>query len=188
MRNSELNSPLTTYPSARIPHLHPAIQLLTGQSGHRGDVDDSDLRFPSKIDWWVLAIPIVVVVGVSVSILSTTKAGQLHVTFFIPLAISVMVPFGIFASIFKSTLYVISGNELRIKCGPMKMLIPIDSISRIASSRSVASAPALSISRLAIQYGRFKEVLISPADRRGFIRALLAKAPNVVLEDLDEYR
>ena len=147
-----------------------------------------ELRFPSKIDWWILAIPIVVVVGVLVAIVSNTKPGQVHVSIFIPLAISVVVPIGIFASIFSSTSYVISGNELRIKCGPTKMLVPIDSISRIANSHSVVSSPALSLSRLAIQYGRFQEVLISPADRHGFIRAIVAKAPHVVLEDLDEYR
>ena len=50
------------------------------------------------------------------------------------------------------------------------------------------SSPALSLSRLAIQYGRFEEVLISPDDRQGFIRAIVARVPNVVLENLDEYR
>lgn len=151
-------------------------------------MDENEQRFPSKIDWWILATPIVVVVGVLVAIVLNTKPGQVHVSIFVPLAISVVVPVGIFASIFSSTSYVISGNELRIKCGPMKMLVSIDSISWIANSHSLVSSPALSLSRLAIQYGRFKEVLISPADRQGFIRAIVAKAPNVVLEDLDEYR
>jgi hypothetical protein len=39
-----------------------------------------------------------------------------------------------------------------------------------------------------VEYGESKEVIISPADRQGFIRAIVARVPNVVIEDLDEYR
>ena len=104
------------------------------------------------------------------------------------MAASLILPVGLLVWMWFGTMYAISGNELRITCGPAKILVPIDSISRISNSHSIVSGPALSLSRLEIQYGRFKTVLISPDDRRGFIRAIVARAPNVVLEDLDEYR
>ena len=147
-----------------------------------------ELRFPSKIDWWLIALPIVAVAAAPMVIVMKGKPGQVTGATFIPLAISLVVPIGIFASMFSSTVYVVSGNDLRIKCGPIKLVVPIDSISRIRGCRNPASAPALSLSRLEIHYGRFNEVLISPKDRQAFLRAIVARVPNVVLENLDEYR
>jgi hypothetical protein len=64
----------------------------------------------------------------------------------------------------------------------------IDSITRVERGSSFGSAPALALSRVTIHYGRFSEVSISPKDRRGFIQAIAARVPNMVLQDLDEYR
>ncbi len=147
----------------------------------------SELRFASKTDWWMPVMIAIVIGSAPIAIwLSSPKGLPRQV---VPvLAVSLLFPVGLLVWMWVTTIYVISGNELRIACGPMKMTVPIDSISRIRSSHSVVSSPALSLSRLAIQYGRFQEVLISPADRQGFIRAIVERVPHVVLEDLDEYR
>jgi hypothetical protein len=149
---------------------------------------DGELRFTSKTDWW-MPVMIAIAIGsapVAIWVASPGKAFSRQV---VPvLAIGLLLPVGLLVWMWFTTLYSIAGNELRIACGPMKMTVPIDSISRIRSSHSLVSSPALSLSRLAIQYGRFQEVLISPADRRGFILAIVERVPHVVLEDLDEYR
>jgi hypothetical protein len=151
-------------------------------------VNDDTLAFPSKIDVW---IPAIIVIGllsgpvlISMGARHTAMTGPILIVVVIGLAF----PAGLLVWMYLSTRYVISGSELTVTCGPLKVVVPIDSISRIRTSRSILSAPALSLSRLEIQYGRFKEVVISPEDRQGFIRAIVARAPNVVLEDLDEYR
>jgi hypothetical protein len=89
---------------------------------------------------------------------------------------------------FTTTAYVISGPALVLKSGPVRITIPIDKITRISRGSWVGSAIALSLSRIEIQYGRFQSILISPEDTRAFIEAIVARVPNVVIEDLDEYR
>ena len=147
-----------------------------------------ELRFPSKIDWWV---PVFVLASVlAAPVLSTM--GAKHTAMTTPvmavLAISLALPVGLFVWMYGNTSYVIAGDELRITCGPSKETVAIDSISRIRRTISPMSSPALSFQRLEIHYGRFGEVLISPEDQRGFIRAIVARVPNVVLEDLDDIR
>jgi hypothetical protein len=149
---------------------------------------EPELRFPSKIDWWMPTMIGLVIVSAPIAIVLGAKHSPFTRSTIAVLVVGLALPVGLLGWMWSSTMYVISGNELRISSGPMKVLVPIDSISRIRRSNSPASSPALSLSRLEIHYGRFNEVLISPKDRRGFIRAIVARVPNVVLEDLDEYR
>jgi hypothetical protein len=45
-------------------------------------------------------------------------------------------------------------------------------IARIVPSNSLESAPALSLTRLRIDYGVGKSILVSPADQQAFLRAI----------------
>lgn len=66
-----------------------------------------------------------------------------------------------------------------MRCGPFRTRIALDQVRSVKPSRSLASAPALSLDRLAIAYGRFGTVLISPRNKAGFIAALRQQAPGV---------
>lgn len=146
------------------------------------------LRFPSKVDWWLPLLMAAAILGPLISI----AMGARHTPFTgatpIILAISLVLPAGLLVWMFADTAYVIDGPDLRVHCGPIRVVVPIDSITRIERGSSIGSGLTLSLSRLAIHYGRFREVLISPADRRGFIAAIVARVPDVVVQDLDEYR
>jgi hypothetical protein len=80
------------------------------------------------------------------------------------------------------------GPPVSIALAPKHTPMAFSTLAILALSPVFGSAPTLSLSRITIQYGRFGEVTISPKDRQGFIRAILARSPNVVPEDLDEYR
>ncbi len=152
---------------------------------------DREQRFPSKIDWWIPAFigAVMLAAPVSVSLSATHK--PIETSTIAILAISLALPAALIIWIFRNTVYVVSGNELTILCGPTDTHIAIDSITRIeggSGGGGLGSAPALSLSRISVYYGAYGEIRISPEDRRGFIHAILAKAPNVVLQDLDEYR
>ena len=67
---------------------------------------------------------------------------------------------------------------LLVRCGPFRTRIALDQIRSVKPSRSLASSPALSLDRLAIAYGRFGTVLVSPKDQAGFIAALRQQAPG----------
>jgi hypothetical protein len=53
-----------------------------------------------------------------------------------------------------STYYLVEGGTLSIRSGPMKVSIPLRDIQSVGPSRSMLSAPALSLKRLEIVYGR----------------------------------
>ena len=146
-----------------------------------------ELRFPSKIDWW---LPVLLGLFVLVGPVMLLRGPAHHPitpansTF---IAATLAFPIVLVAWMFVSTVYIIDGPNLLVKCGPTKLIVPIDSITAIERG-TLASAPALSLSRLCVRYGRFSEVTISPGDKRGFIHAIQARVPNLILRDVDEYR
>lgn len=69
--------------------------------------------------------------------------------------------------------YQLNQDHLLVRCGVLIQLrIPYQQIRQVAKSRSVVAGPALSMNRLAIDYGRMDQVLISPKDQAGFWAAL----------------
>ena len=70
--------------------------------------------------------------------------------------------------------YVVDGGTLVICNCIVKQKIDINTIRRIEPSRSLLSAPDASLNRLRIYYGKYDEVLISPARQEEFIKALLS--------------
>lgn len=84
---------------------------------------------------------------------------------------------------FYTTIYTIRGNELYVRSGVFKMK-PIDilSITRIRRSNNPLSAPAASLRRLEICYGKGKFLLVSPKEEAAFIRALQAVQPAIEVQ------
>jgi hypothetical protein len=50
-------------------------------------------------------------------------------------------------------------------------------------SNSLLSAPAISLKRIAIKYGRNKTILISPKHQSEFLKQLKAINPNIEIAD-----
>jgi hypothetical protein len=76
------------------------------------------------------------------------------------------------AYLLAATRYTITSHDLLIVCGPFRQRLPLASIVSIMPSHNPLSSPALSLDRLEIRYGKFDSVLISPADKTGFLAAL----------------
>ena len=150
--------------------------------------DMNTLRFRSKVDWWVALLLGGAVLGLSV-IFGFTDSGKAAVQkdFLVVLATG-LVPILLVTWMLFDTGYDITATELRVRCGPIRTAVPLEKLSRISPTSSIMSAPALSIDRLEVSYNRFDTVVISPADKRGFLAAILARAPQVTLERLDEFR
>ncbi|MGQ9644918.1 MAG: PH domain-containing protein [Thermodesulfobacteriota bacterium] len=131
------------------------------------------MYFPSKRDFWLgMLIWGLMLLGVVPALLKPGK-GQ----FIILVAVIMFIGW-----IWFGTGYQISDDELRIRCGPFRQRIPLQEIKEIKKTRSPLSAPACSLDRLEIKYGAAKRVMISPADREGFIRLLARRAPQVHLD------
>ena len=82
---------------------------------------------------------------------------------------------GLPAWVLTTTSYTLTSERLDVRSGPFRWRIPIAGIVDVAPTRNPLSAPALSLNRLRITtFGR-PDLMISPADRHGFLDDLEAR-------------
>ena len=130
--------------------------------------------YPSKIGL-ELALPILLLLGGQFLFFIWQ---QLYFESLIPLIILLSISY-----LAANIRYIITDQTLFIKAGIFANLsIPITNIRKINPSRSWMSSPAASIDRLAIHYGKYDSVLISPKDKQGFIDQLKSINPNIELD------
>jgi len=86
--------------------------------------------------------------------------------------IGVLAGVGLPLWILANTNYTLTDMTLHVRCGPFSYKVPIAEISSVTPTRSILSAPALSLDRLRIEYSRGKVVVISPEDRERFLKDL----------------
>jgi len=102
------------------------------------------LVFPSKVDTWLVVV----------------------------LAAAILIGAALPAWLLMATHYTLEDTELRVRSGPFRWSVPIREITAITPTRNPLSSPALSLDRLRIDYGRGRSLMISPADKDGFLREL----------------
>ena len=129
--------------------------------------------FRSKVDgklkWLALALPCVVLLA-----LLTAPPGNKGLPL-LPLAMVLLVAVIVCWVIF-ATYYELQREQLVAHCGPFSWRIPLAEITEVRASNSLRSGPALSLDRLEIVYGGGKVLIVSPADKAGFVAALQRRA------------
>lgn len=137
---------------------------------------DTPTRFRSKVDTWLVLLVLatgLLALSTSFPLIARGAPGAM------PIAASVFaVVVGLPAWLIAATHYTFVGNELCIRSGPLQWHIPVGQIHEVTPTRSFLSGPALSMDRLRIDYGRYQSILVSPADRPGFLRELDARRAN----------
>jgi hypothetical protein len=132
--------------------------------------------YPSKIDWWlvpVLCVPPLAAVTVCVAFaLAGSTPGLL-----VGVATAVLGA-GIYFGLVFPMRYGLDDTYLVVRFGVCRQRIRLADISEVRPTHNPLSAPALSLDRLHVRYGPgfFKAVMISPADRNGFVGELARKA------------
>jgi len=132
--------------------------------------------FPSKVDWWMAAILILVPLielGICVMILITDGAEAL-VWGLIPLVLVAL----LYVLVVVPIRHGISDRELIIRFGVIRYRVPLEKITEVRPTRSPLSSPALSMDRLAIRTkkGFLPQAQISPARREEFLALLADRA------------
>ena len=131
--------------------------------------------FRSKIDrgfiWIPLAMP-----GLALLALSTTPHGDCLA--WIPVATLLFVTL-VVCWTFVATYYELSADELVARCGPFRWRVPLAEVTGVRESRTLRSGPALSMDRLEVLYGNGKVLVISPADKAGFVAAVQQRMPRL---------
>jgi hypothetical protein len=130
--------------------------------------------FPSKVDSWyyltfTLGVVAIVGSGIAVWTLEPNEA---------PLTTMILVPAGALVIGLPlwllKTGYTLEPTQLLVKSGPMHWVVPLADIQSVEPTRNPLSSPALSLDRLLIRYGKHGKLMISPADKEGFLRELEA--------------
>jgi hypothetical protein len=131
-------------------------------------------RYKSKVDAWLAAIAIGPgVLMVPVMIFATRAGSRIDATSVAIAAVVLLTAVAIPLWIFASTSYEVTRESLIVRCGPVRSTIPLTSIRAIKPSRSMSSAPALSLDRLELELDSGRKVLISPLERSAFLSALV---------------
>ncbi|GAB3290503.1 hypothetical protein GCM10027348_07760 [Hymenobacter tenuis] len=126
--------------------------------------------FKSKISWWMFG-PVLGTIGffLLLSLVQQRWTASLVVLLTACFIIYLLV----------TTAYTITADELLITSGPLRKRLPVHHITSIYPTHNPLSSPALSLDRLEIRYGNSDSVLVSPADKAGFLAALLQLNPVI---------
>ena len=140
-----------------------------------------DAVFRSKVDLWliglVVGIPVLVLKFLFEGVLPDDSGADLLAT------VIVVIVFGFCLWLYLSTRYTISSDTLWVKCGPFSWVVPLREIYTIEPTRNPASSPALSLDRLLIHYGDGSEIMVSPADKAGFMAAIRKRTKDLSTEN-----
>jgi hypothetical protein len=128
-------------------------------------------RFKSKIDGWILLVLIAVILidFAVIGVIGVAGEDPLVSTGIIMISLLTVV---LIVSLMLGTHYTVHQNLLKIRSGPFWFNVPVDQIESVTASRSPLSSPAMSIDRLLIRYGKRRRIMVSPADKAGFLRAI----------------
>ena len=131
----------------------------------------TEKRFKSKVDLWILLVIVAMVIMdvVLIIALAMEPGSPAEKTGAILVCIALM---ALLASLALRTYYAVDKNVLRVVSGPFRWKIPIDQITSVTPTRTLLSSPAMSLDRLKIEYGKLRPMVVSPADMKGFLRAI----------------
>lgn len=137
------------------------------------------IRFRSRID---IALVVIIAIPLLVGFVATSISAWSHYSgTTIAVAVGNALILGLVAWIFIDTSYTLTATDLLIRCGPVRATVALAKIQRVRQSNSLLSAPALSLRRLELEGKNGVQAVISPDDFDGFLVALKARVPGVVL-------
>lgn len=131
--------------------------------------------YRSKVDWWLallLCLPPVVAVCVCFGLYFDNKLSAL------PIGLGTLVVVAaVYCGLIIPMKYGMNETELLVRFGLCRTRIPLSEIREVNPTHNPLSSPALSLDRLYVRYGQnfFNAVMISPADRAGFLNELVQK-------------
>ena len=134
---------------------------------------DNRFSFRSKVDWWLVLILVWIPILTSLPQLQRLALGGSPNS---SAWLSLLVVAGVVLALFP-TRYVIEGETVSIKCGVIGWecdAFRVQDVQTVEESHDVLAAPALSLDRLRIDLGLRRDIVISPKDKAGFLRALAA--------------
>lgn len=139
---------------------------------------DTVMTYKSKIDKWLIAVVAIAIAGTIASVVIPLISSFSIAALVIGIIYSALIT-TLLVGIMRDTKYIIDGEVLIIRCTfLMHYKIDINSIREISDTRSIISAPALSLDRIKIK-SKGGIAIISPADKTAFVSALKQINPAI---------
>ncbi len=135
------------------------------------------MRFSSRIDFWLWAV-LVFTLGAGAFALWSAGLRGSAAAVTTTLVACALAP-ALLLWLTWATHYELVEHDLLVRSGPFRWRVPLAQIRSVVPSRSVVSAPALSLDRLRIDYGRASSILISPRDKLRFLSELQRRCPGI---------
>lgn len=135
------------------------------------------VSFRSKIDTWVVVLLLAAFVFTVVRAIGQIEVGASPGGVLLAFA-PVFAYCAIIAAVGLPTRYDLTPTALVVRSGVLRYLVSYDEILDVEPTRSPLAAPAWSLDRLKIGKKR-GYLLVSPADKEGFIEALRVRAPQM---------
>ncbi len=141
------------------------------------------LYFPSKKDWWLvlliwMAVVLSIVGGILPLFLEDVSAGYVGMVVSLCVGMDALMLWLLYGTGYRCT-----DNCLNIYCGPFRFRVFLKDIRGIFPVNNLMSSPACSFDRLKIIYGNSQQsIMISPADKAGFLSAVLSRCPSLLDE------
>lgn len=141
-------------------------------------------KFPSSIAKLNFGIISGIVVLLIYLLIQLSHEEQ-QTTQMIIVGIFMLVAIALLVWVLNATYYRIDKKRLTCRSGPLRIIVPVKSISRIEVGKSkwVGVRPALDLRGITIHYNKHKDVYISPADIEGFTASLLEYNPDIEVVD-----
>lgn len=127
--------------------------------------------FRSKVDWWLWLAMLAANLGALAAIAVVVFQGGRSVDGIIVI-FACLLAMALFSSVIFGTSYAVDRGIVTIRSGPLRWKVRIDEIQSLERTRSIVSSPALSLDRIRIRYGEGRSVMISPADKKAFLKAI----------------
>lgn len=125
--------------------------------------------YRSKIDLWLIAL-----LGGVTTLLAWSVWQSGHLLALIAMTIW----FAILALAIFPCSYTLTDDHLLIRTGVRKRRIAYADIRSVRRSGSILAAPALSLKRVEIRFGRSDAAILSPADREQFMEDVRQRVPE----------
>lgn len=141
-----------------------------------------DVIFASKIDFWIALILWVGSLSLILIPLWEWRWGKSDSRMRNILTMVILLPFAALMLMpFFGTKYTLTDSQLYVDSGLSTQTIELTDITHITPTRSMTSAPALSLDRLEINYQK-TSILISPKDKSRFYQEIQARNPKIVID------
>ena len=136
--------------------------------------------YPSKRDTWLVVTLWVSTAGMFFAG-GTAWLSDESLFFRLTMAVIMVSSAALVGSLLYATRYRMTSDHLKIRSGPFVWKVPIQLIREVTPSHSLLSGPALSLDRLHVRYAESSwGILISPADKDGFLKELALRNPVLV--------